>query len=365
MGSIFIFLVKQATLTVGIVLMTTVNSVASGWNADSLALSIPSSVTKSPEDFAAYLTGNFPKESDKVLALYTWIAYNISYDGKQAETMSRFHSIDDFVLYTLKKKNAVCQGYAEVFTSICNQMGIKALTVHGYNRVNGNLRTDLGHAWNVAKIDGKWHLIDVTWGSGYVSRGNYRKNFTSEYFMASPDSLIESHMPFDPIWQLLEYPISHDQFIEGEGDRQTWYNFSDSLDLYYTQDEIDRAESTLRRAEATHANRREIIRMYRRYSDYLSNMKCNREISHYNESSTTFARAINNFNDFQELLSKRKASPARLNSLLKSCGELVKRALRQARDISPCRSLSAQEIKELINHINDLKRAVSTASRSF
>jgi len=346
-------------------LLSVSSGFSNGWNVDSLARSIPSTVTRSPEDFALYLKERFPDEAERVQALFSWIGYSIVYDLRQVETANRYESIDDFVLFTLKNKKAVCQGYAEVFTSICSQMGMKALTVHGYNRINGRLKSDLGHAWNVVKITGRWYLFDPTWGSGYLDNGRYRKSFSSFYFMTPPDSLIASHMPFDPIWQLQEYPITHDQFIDGEAHGPTYYNFSDSLDLYYSLDEIGKAESTLRRAEETHANRREILRMYRKYNNYVVNMKCNVEISRFNESSTLLRDAIDSFNEYQELKGIRNSDLDRRKTMLESARSLVHQALRQAQIVSPCQSLSIQEIHRLIKHIHDLESAVSVSFKSL
>ncbi|MFC2101446.1 transglutaminase domain-containing protein [Bacteroidota bacterium] len=356
---------KQTLLTVVMLGLVITHSLAGSWNADSLARSIPSKVTGSPEDFAQYLTNKFPEDKERVRALFSWLSSNISYDLHQVETMSRFETMDEFVIYTLKNKKAVCQGYAEIFTAVCNGMGIPALTVHGYNRIDGQLKTELGHAWNVAKIDGKWYLFDPTWGSGYVDNGRYRKSFDAFFFMASPDSLVETHMPFDPVWQLREYPITHDQFIEGGNHGSIYYNYTDSLNRYYILDEVGRAESTLQRAEATQANRREIQKMYRRYNSYVNNIKCNIEITRYNESSTTLKDAIDRFNEFQVSRSKRNPSKSQLKSLLDRARLAVQQSLLQARQISSCQSLSAQEVRRLIKQIDEVSEAVSQALRSL
>ena len=341
------------------------NTLAQTWNSDSLARSIPAKVTTSPEDFASYLTNRFPEKTDRVKALFSWLGYHIVYDFSQVESINRFESIDDFVLYTLKTKKAVCQGYAEVFTAVCNNMGVPAITVHGYNRIDGRLKSDLGHAWNVAKIDDKWYLFDPTWGSGYVDNGRYRKSFDALYFMTPPDSLLESHMPFDPIWQLREYPITHDQFIDGGNHGSVYYNFFDSLALYYSQDEDERAEGTLRRAEAIHANRKEIYKMYRSYYDYVDNIKCNIEITRYNESSTSLRNAIDRFNEFQEIRNRRNPDRAQQKALLEVAGSLVQQSFAIAREISSCPSLSRQEIQQLIRQISEVDDAVLSSLRSL
>ncbi|TSA27121.1 MAG: hypothetical protein D4R67_06635 [Bacteroidetes bacterium] len=335
------------------------------WNADSLARSIPAAVTQSPGEFADFLTVRFPDEADRVRALFSWITCSIIYDMNQTEAAGKYESVDEFVFFTLKNKRAVCQGYAEVFTTICKRMGIPALTVHGYTRNDGQLRTDIGHAWNIAKIDGRWSLFDATWGSGSLDNGRYRKSFSPFYFMTPPDNLITTHMPFDPIWQLLDYPITHDQFIDGGRKGPAFYQYADSLDRYYNLDEIGRAEGTLRRAEATHATRKEILRIYRKYNDYVINMKCNVEITLYNEASTTLQTAIDRYNEFQELHNRRNADLRTVKQALGAADELVRQALHQAFTVSPCQGLSVQEIQQLIKYIREVESAVSIGYSSL
>lgn len=356
---------KKYALFTGIAWLIMAHAVASGWNADSLALAIPARVTGSPEEFATYLNEHFSSETDRIKALFSWMTFNISYDLGQVEILSRFENLDEFVTYTLKNKKAVCQGYAEVFTAVCGQMGIKALTIHGYNKVDGRLKTDLGHAWNVAWIDGKWRLFDPTWGSGYLDNGRYTKSFDAYYFMTSPDSLIRSHMPFDPVWQLREYPSTHDQFIEGGSRGSVYYNFTDSLNLYYSLDEVGRAESTLRRAEATHANRKEILKMYRNFSDYVTNIKCNLEITRFNESSVLLIDAIDRFNEYQELKRRRSPDKVRQKGLLVAARSLTQQSLIKAQTISPCPSLSIQEIQRLIRQIREVNNVVTESLKNL
>jgi len=335
------------------------------WNSDSLALSIPADVTASPEDFGLYLKNRFPDQTERVKALFSWLASHIIYDFNHIESLNRFESMDEFVLYTMKNEKAVCQGYAEVFTAVCNRMGVPAITVHGYNRIEGRLKNDLGHAWNVARIDDNWFLFDPTWGSGYVDNGRYHKRFDTFYFMTPPDSLIESHMPFDPIWQLRDYPITHDQFIDGGSHGTIYYNFSDSLILYCSQDEDERAEGTLKRAEGIHANREEIYRIYRNYYDYVVNIKCNIEITRYNESSTSLRDAIDRFNEFQEIRNRRDPDRQQQRALLEVAGSLVHQSLTIARGINTCPSLSRQEIQRLIRQISEVDDAVLCSLRSL
>jgi hypothetical protein len=75
------------------------------------------------------------------------------------------------------------------------------------------------HAWNAIKIDGRWRLVDVTWGAGGVKRvasgpghpfGTFERRFDPFYFSTPPERMIYDHWPSDPRWQLLDPPMSEE-----------------------------------------------------------------------------------------------------------------------------------------------------------
>ena len=53
-------------------------------------------------------------------------------------------------------KKAICGGYSKGFEYLLLKMGIENIWVNGY--AGGP------HAWNEVKVDGKWYLMDTTWG---------------------------------------------------------------------------------------------------------------------------------------------------------------------------------------------------------
>lgn len=55
-------------------------------------------------------------------------------------------------------RKSVCSGYAEIVRNTLACCGIEAICVEGL-RVDGSS----GHAWNQAKLDGKWYNADLTW----------------------------------------------------------------------------------------------------------------------------------------------------------------------------------------------------------
>ena len=65
---------------------------------------------------------------------------------------------------------------------------------------------------------------------------------------------IQSHLPFDPIWQLSYYPISYSAFSENEPQtkfKKSYFNFKDSLSIYENQSDIERLTASNNRIEKT------------------------------------------------------------------------------------------------------------------
>ena len=51
-------------------------------------------------------------------------------------------------------------------------IGEEIVYVTGDSRSSTSDLEGQSHAWNAAKIEGKWYLIDPTWNSGYVDRAS-------------------------------------------------------------------------------------------------------------------------------------------------------------------------------------------------
>ncbi len=181
---------------------------------DEYTLATPDSNTQSIEDLANYLQREANNDLEKVRAIYVWIAHNISFDlkefaGNEGKKTVSGKSLEKIRLAnaerTLSTKKGVCMGYATLFKALCDKQGIEC------HVIIGKVRTEQ-HAWNALKIDKKWYLVDVTWGAGKVKKGEFVPQFNEAYFLAEPTFFVRSHLPNDPMWQLLEYPFSHDGF---------------------------------------------------------------------------------------------------------------------------------------------------------
>lgn len=155
-------------------------------------------------------------DRDRAYRLYRWLSENITYD---VEALSAAEIPAQDADTVLEKRNAVCAGYANLFQAMAVAVGLESQVVPGRSpdrglELSGRFRADeSNHAWNAVKIDGRWKLLDSTWGAGYLDE---TKRFVSrpndDWFLVEPETFIYSHFPEDPKWQLLDEELSREEF---------------------------------------------------------------------------------------------------------------------------------------------------------
>ena len=179
------------------------------------ALNAPSSAEATIESRAAYLIEPANNDREKARAIFRWIAENIDYnvDVFFGASSGSIRSED-----VLKSRMSICYGYSDLFLSLAREAGLEAVRITGYGKGYGyvpgwNFSGPSNHAWNAVRINGSWYLIDCTWGAGYVSgEGKYVRQFDDHYFMTPPSQFIFSHFPEDARWQLLDMPLTEEEF---------------------------------------------------------------------------------------------------------------------------------------------------------
>lgn len=187
---------------------------------------------ETPALLARQITSGCKTEKQKVTAIFNWITDNISYRvrswyaGKYRGQLSEpatadtgaYKSANEMVAETvLRNGSAVCDGYARLFTSLCDYSGIRSAVVTGYARTNlGHYadRFSSNHTWNAVRIDSNWYLLDVTWASGYTGYQGY--DFVARhddfYFLTPPEIFILDHFPDEMRWTLLKKPPAPGEF---------------------------------------------------------------------------------------------------------------------------------------------------------
>lgn len=123
---------------------------------------------------------------NKILQVHDWIIDSLEYNTNATDENS-------FNIYgALVERTAVCEGYAEAFKYILDELGIPCIIVSGVATNTDGVTEN--HAWNYVQLNGKWYAIDCTWddpivrGGGYLSKAEKHK-----YFLKGSNTMNKNH----------------------------------------------------------------------------------------------------------------------------------------------------------------------------
>ena len=248
---------------------------------------------KTPIEIAKYLSRNLQTDEEKVRAIYFWIANNIRYDVEQIPGADyRYHVSGkrNFLKEVLNSHKGVCQHYAELFDTLCHSLGVKSYFIVGYTRYQEEISV-LSHAWNAVLIKGQFYDLDVTWSAGYIEDEKFQKKFNDNFFMVSPSKFITSHIPFDPVWQFLNNPITNKEIEMGDFSKlkiKSGYNFTDSINTLKDLSNLEqRGRENLRISKMGFTNA--LIRNYAAQNQqFILNERYNQIFKSYNKTVESF-----------------------------------------------------------------------------
>ncbi|MGG9961123.1 transglutaminase domain-containing protein [Ferruginibacter sp. SUN106] len=168
---------------------------------------------------SSLLTKNYSDKTDKVRAIYDWIAYNIAYDLKNAGSGSGDKNTSTEVLLRRKATGA---GYATLFQDMCSSAGIRCLTADGFVKFGADqindTKTEINHSWAVVQLGQSpeaWYYADPCWGAGYTDAEfkTFTKAFNPDYFFADLTIFNWQHYPDNMAWQLGPGPKNKKDFF--------------------------------------------------------------------------------------------------------------------------------------------------------
>ena len=178
---------------------------------DQYARSLPDAQAPTLEKLAASLATQAHTDDDKARLIFAWLTHHVAYDVAYLKG-------DTTHLYSpeavFQSRQAICQGYADLFSDLATRMKLEARTVTGHARdwltFDKMLDKINGHAWNAYKVAGLWHLADATWGAGGISLGEkeFEQEFNPFWFDIPPSQAIFYHLPTDAAWQLLPTSVT-------------------------------------------------------------------------------------------------------------------------------------------------------------
>ncbi|XP_053149390.1 kyphoscoliosis peptidase-like [Hemicordylus capensis] len=186
------------------------------------------SVRNSVENLVSVLLQEARSDLEKVRAIWMWICHHIEYDVEGFHNKAKRSCKPEDVLRSGK---SVCAGYAGLFEQMCSIAGIQCKTLSGFSKgysysLGQAMTGDSDHAWNAVYLDGRWHLLDSTWGSGSVddSCRQFTFRYNEFYFLTHPALFVNDHFPEDHKWQLLEPPLTLQQFGDNVRCRSDFYS---------------------------------------------------------------------------------------------------------------------------------------------
>ena len=108
-------------------------------------------------------------EFDKAVVLHDFLKSNVQYDHERAAlplygTVAGQFFESHNVVGALLRKKCVCEGFAKAFMYLCNMAGLECFCISG----TGNSVYERGpHMWNIVRINGYYHHVDVTWDNQF------------------------------------------------------------------------------------------------------------------------------------------------------------------------------------------------------
>ncbi len=200
-------------------------------NVDSIVRLYPNKYGNA-DQLSEQIAKDFTTDIDKVRAIYTWLALNVSYDletfysGNTAINFSYTDQADlqrkqtaittNTVNSTLRTKKAICEGYAQTFKQVSEKLSIPCMLVGGFSKGDvsniGVIPKNEDHAWNAVKINKQWYLIDATWGAGYTNGAKWVQRFNDFFFFTKPEEFAKTHFPSEPTWLMTRKKISKQDF---------------------------------------------------------------------------------------------------------------------------------------------------------
>ena len=303
---------KQLTISIILILTTSVLSaqkiiVNEYLSIDKKAIKIPDSITITTKGIAGYINTNFKTDKEKVRAIFIWVASSIEYDIANIYAINFYETKENKINKALKTKKGICENYAALFTDIATGCGITSYIIEGYTKQNGF--TDyIPHAWCAAYVDSAWYMFDPTWGSGYLNGGKFYKKINNEYFKTLPSTLIKSHIPFDYLWQFLNYPVTNQEFYEGRitaNKAKPFFNYVDSITLHESKNHIEQLISAAYRIEKNGLKNAMIFDRLQHIKVELENDRVNTSTNLYNVAIVYYNESIRNINNFIQYRNKQ------------------------------------------------------------
>jgi len=266
---------------------------------ENLHVNIPSAKSNSTLDIAGFINQHFDTDDKKIAAIYNWVTNNIKYDADSIHYVILDEDNEQRVTYALRRKRGVCENFAAIFNDLCLKCGIPSYTIEGFTKQMGTIDRS-PHVWCAASIDGNWAFYDPTWDAGQIRNGTFINETNSHFFKIPPDIFIDTHLPFDPLFQFLNYPVTYKEFISGQREKESkkYFNYMDSIKSYEKMERLDQYLSSLSRMKKEGWPSQKIDTKVKRVQLEIELIHQDTDMDLYDAAVLDYNQAIQIFNTF-------------------------------------------------------------------
>lgn len=272
----------------------------------------------STAELAEFINSKNGDSLSKIRAAYVWVTSHMHYSTKNMLAINNSVDPRSVIDVAFQNRAGVCENFASIFTDLCQKMGFRAVVVNGFTTHNG-VEDRSAHSWSAVNVNNDWYLFDPTWDMGKAS--GFR------FFRSTGKEFIDTHIPFDPIWQLLKFPDSR---TSGTGSFHA--NYRDSIDVFLASDSITLLQSAIGRIQSKG-------KINDKTDTHLKVLRMNLEIKYeeeqmqwYNLAVEKMNLATNLLNEFIDLRNENfigVTNPQKLHQLLVEINENLE-------EIAPC-----------------------------
>ncbi|UJR15078.1 hypothetical protein I4U23_002045 [Adineta vaga] len=198
-------------------------------HVDQQAITVAESEQTSYTELIEQLTYGLITDLEKARAIFRWI------------TVKDLNAIDfqnnlaaDTPMGLLRGIKYGTETYHTLFMRLCSFAALHCVDVKGHSKSVGyepGMHIGEGkftNTWNAVLIDGEWRFVQCNWGARHLvmskdkkqvditppkpTREKIKYQYDEHYFLPDPEDFILEFFPYKSEWQLLESPITLQQF---------------------------------------------------------------------------------------------------------------------------------------------------------
>lgn len=246
---------------------------------------------------SAQVTTIIAGKTDTLHSIFQWVATNIEYDLESLNDLPSYQHPSELLEMVWTQRRGVCMHYAELFNAFCQYLDYEAAVVTGYSSYQGIEDGKYGHSWNAVKVGKEWYLFDPTWAAGYRQGERFIKKYDPKWYKVKPEKFLKTHIPYDPLWQLLKTPLSKAEIVGKKPSKKLKHlHYQQLIQQSYSLSPIDKDQATLLRIKDFQDDNPLAIRERERIENNIQIQKFKEGVTAYNQSIDAFNEFIKGYN---------------------------------------------------------------------